>query len=435
MDIINLPGWNVTDATEDGQVYTIHAEYEADAKCCPFCSFMLLDRHGRLERRYTDTPIHGLHVVIVAHRQRYKCQNCGRTFLQALPGVIEKHRMTTRLSEFIRRQSFRRTFVALAEDIGLDEKTIRNVFREYIRELDAEYHVELPECLGIDEIKLDGKYRCVLSDVAGRSMIDMLRNRDKITLSNYLHNIKGRERVRLIAMDMWNPYKQIVKELFPNAQIIVDKFHFVRMADEALNKLRKQISADLKPAQRRQLMHDRFLLLKRREDLEDHSRFLLDTWLSNFPTLAQAYALKEELHTIFDLPTRAEAEERYAAWRQALTGDVLHAFSVMVVAETNWHDEIFAYFDHHITNAYTESLNGLIKLTNRIGRGYSFDVIRARMLYGHLVTDRDQHRCIREDDRCSYFPHSQPQLKRSRNKGLSTIISEFESWWINAYST
>jgi hypothetical protein len=96
---------------------------------------------------------------------------------------------------------------------------------------------------------------------------------------------------------------------------------------------------------------------------------------------------------------------------------------------------IHAEYGQDDTNAYTESLNGLIKITNRIGRGYSFEVIRARMLYGHLVADRDQHRCVREDDRCSYFPHSEPQPKHSRNKGLSTIIFEFESWWINAYST
>jgi transposase len=47
----------------------------------------------------------------------------------------------------------------------------------------------------------------------------------------------------------------------------------------------------------------------------------------------------------------------------------------------NWHDEIFAYFEQPITNAYTESVNRLAKDMNRMGRGYSFEVIRARMLY------------------------------------------------------
>jgi hypothetical protein len=49
---------------------------------------------------------------------------------------------------------------------------------------------------------------------------------------------------------------------------------------------------------------------------------------------------------------------------------------------SNWRPEIFAYFDHKATNAYTESLNGLVKHTNRMGRGYSFEVIRARILFG-----------------------------------------------------
>ena len=51
------------------------------------------------------------------------------------------------------------------------------------------------------------------------------------------------------------------------------------------------------------------------------------------------------------------------------------------MAMSNWNTEIFAYFDYRVTNAYTEVLNGLIKIANRNGRSYSFDVIRAKTLY------------------------------------------------------
>ncbi len=55
----------------------------------------------------------------------------------------------------------------------------------------------------------------------------------------------------------------------------------------------------------------------------------------------------------------------------------------------NWSQEIFAYFDHLVTNAYTEALNGLIQVTNRLERGYSFEMIRAKMLYDDgLVGER-----------------------------------------------
>ena len=46
----------------------------------------------------------------------------------------------------------------------------------------------------------------------------------------------------------------------------------------------------------------------------------------------------------------------------------------------NWREEILAYFDHHATNAYNESVNSLIFTTNRVGRGYSFEALRAKVL-------------------------------------------------------
>ena len=69
--------------------------------------------------------------------------------------------------------------------------------------------------------------------------------------------------------------------------------------------------------------------------------------------------------------------------------ELMPAFKELVSTMTNWQQEIFAYFDHQVTNAYTEALNGLIKVSNRVGRGYSFEVIRAKMLYdGGLVGER-----------------------------------------------
>jgi Transposase len=70
-----------------------------------------------------------------------------------------------------------------------------------------------------------------------------------------------------------------------------------------------------------------------------------------------------------------------AAWRRELPYDLEPAFQDLTTALEHWENEVFAYFDHPITNAYTESLNSLIRLTNRVGRGYSFAAIRAKLLY------------------------------------------------------
>jgi transposase len=155
----------------------------------------------------------------------------------------------------------------------------------------------------------------------------------------------------------------------------------LRLANAALETIRKEHRSRLTPAQRRRLMHERFLLLKRRQDLTAQEQWLLDSWTAWFPTLAWAYEAKERFYALWDLSDRQLAKEAYGTWARELPRELAAAFHELTTAMQNWEQEIFAYFDHPITNAYTESLNNLIRLTNRIGRGYSFSAIRAKLLY------------------------------------------------------
>lgn len=66
--------------------------------------------------------------------------------------------------------------------------------------------------------------------------------------------------------------------MLPRASIVVDKFHVLRLANAALETIRKEHRSRLTRAQRRRLMHDRFLLLKRRQDLTAQEQWLLDSW-------------------------------------------------------------------------------------------------------------------------------------------------------------
>lgn len=78
-----------------------------------------------------------------------------------------------------------------------------------------------------------------------------------------------------------------------------------------------------------------------------------------------------------------------------MQGDVREAFHPLARAIDNWRPHIFAYFDHRVTNAYTESLNNLIRVMNRLGRGYSFEALRAKILFAegsHKVKRPNFHR-------------------------------------------
>lgn len=67
--------------------------------------------------------------------------------------------------------------------------------------------------------------------------------------------------------------------------------------------------------------------------------------------------------------------------KSSFTHEVRDAFSDLIRAWRNWQPYILNYFDHPITNAYTECLNGLLQVMDRLGRGYSFEALRAKILF------------------------------------------------------
>ncbi|MFO6224858.1 transposase, partial [Pseudomonas aeruginosa] len=85
-------------------------------------------------------------------------------------------------------------------------------------------------------------------------------------------------KTEIASMAMWKPYRRAFQTVLPQARIVVDKFHVVRMANEALEKIRKGLRKELKPNQRRTLKGDRKILLKRAHDVSDRERLIMETW-------------------------------------------------------------------------------------------------------------------------------------------------------------
>ena len=399
-NILNLPDYKVVRVEETDHDYHITAEVSNPPSVCPSCRSDSLRGHGRNEQVIRDMPTHGKRVGIYVDTRRWRCQSCGKTFMESLPAVNAKREMTDRLTKWIGQQSLKRTFASIADEVGIDEKTVRNIFRDYINDLEAEFRFETPKWMGIDEIHLI-RPRCVISNIRNNTIVNMLPNRDKKTVTNYLYNLDGKSEVQYVAMDMWTPYRDAVQAVIPDARIVIDKFHVVRMANDALEKVRKNLREQLTPKQRRGLMHDRFVLLKRERDLNDQERLLMDGWTKNYPALGEAYRLKEDFYGIYEAGTPEEAMRRYEAWYRAISTEIRPYFADLIRAFTNWQPFILNYFEHPVTNAYTESLNSLIRVMNRLGRGYSFEALRAKILFTEGIHSRKQARPKFERKRAS----------------------------------
>ena len=113
---------------------------------------------------------------------------------------------------------------------------------------------------------------------------------------------------------------------------------------------------------------------------------MLEDMEKTMPKLKLAYDIKEDFYKIYDCKTKEKAEAAFKNWADNIPND-LPQFNDLVKTVSNNYDDIFAYWDapFSITNAYTEGHNGLTKVANRLGRGYSFEVIRARMLYNKIA--------------------------------------------------
>jgi transposase len=389
MDIYGLKNWTELDRKDKEGDIRITAHYEVDLACCPHCAGKLT-KFGTRSVLFMDIPHGHKRVGLQVERQRYRCKGCNRVSLQPLPDIDEKRDATKRLIQYIVEQAKKRTFSSIAEDVGVAEGTVRAIFDAEVKKLDEFYKPETPEILGIDEVHLIGKPRGVLVNIEESTIIDLLRTRDQDLVAGRLWRMPDKERVKIVAIDMWEQYVTAAQAVFGrNIPIIVDKWHVTKMANLGMEEVRKAVKRELSAKRRRVLRNDRFLLLTRAHRLEPFQTLIVESWCNEFPLLGQAYALKEGFYGVYDAPDRFEAMERYRTWLLSVPKDLEGAFKPLLRALRNWEEYIFRYFDflpdQRITNAKTEALNGLIKIMHRNGRGYSFDVLRAKVLYTHGV--------------------------------------------------
>jgi len=380
VNFLNSPFLTVTDVTETDHDYHIKACAAYDPVNCPTCKHTGLVGFGRNEQLVKDLPMHGKRVGIYFNTRRYRCKSCGTTFLEKHHEFHPERAMTNRLVKWIGEQSIKRTFASIAEEIGVVEGTIRNIFHDHVEMLEQAVKCETPKWMGIDEIQMI-KPRGFITNVQKNTIVDVLVNRNQETFIKFLMGLSDKEKIQYVTMDMWLPYKNAVNSVLPWATIVIDKFHVVEMVNEALDKARKTMRAELTLKQKRGLMHDRFVLLKRESTLSGDERIKLDGWVLSYPLLCEAYRIKESFFGIYEAKTTREAGDAYEQWQKSIPPELTIHFHDLTRAFQNWMPEILNYFEHPVTNAYAECLNGLTRVIDRVGRGYSFEALRAKILF------------------------------------------------------
>ena len=161
------------------------------------------------------------------------------------------------------------------------------------------------------------------------------------------------------------------------------------MGNEALERVRRSLKTSLPPKVNLGLKRDRKLLTMRQRDLNDEQHLAVSGWLRTFPLLGEAYDLKERYYRIYDANTKEDAQGRYMEWEKSIPAELVKVFKPIPVAWRTWRPYILNHFDQHrITNAFTESFNAKIRAVYRNGRGYSFEALRAKVLFSENLQKR-----------------------------------------------
>lgn len=423
VNILNLSGLDVVDFRETDAEYHVRATPKAISRLCPHCGRSNdTVAHAKRTLVIRDIPSHGKAVVIHLDVPRLKCRQCIQTFTASVPEVDTGREMTERLAKWIGRQSIEYTYAEIAKQVKVDEKTVRNIFDEYVAVLAKEYRRETPVWLGIDEIKLK-RFRSIFTNLHGRSLIDMLPDRYVSTVTAFLASMPDKDRITHVAIDMWSGYRRAAQEALPKAKIVVDKFHVLMKANMAFEAVRRKIARESSNGAGLGLKRAHKLFDKRAKDLNDEQYLTVSGWLNTFPLLAAAYDLKERLYTIYEVKTSEEAWGEYLHWESTIPSELAKPFRVVKTAFRNWKPYILNYFDdQRVTNAFTESFNAKVRAVYRNGRGYTFERLRAKVLY----TDMFQKRA-RMQEKVRVRKQKFEDVAMVRYMCLATMDDEYET--------
>ncbi len=349
-------------------------------------------------------PILGQRSYIRLRPKRYRCYACDNkpTTTQQLKWYQPRCSITKPFEDHLLLQLVNSTIEDVSRKDAIGSDTVVGVIKRRVEKTVTWDKFDKLDVLGIDEIALRKGRKNFVAIITVRqangdvSVLAILPDRKKATVKQFLQTIPHRLRVTIdtVCTDMWDGYVNAVKEVFgKEVTIVIDRFHVAKGYRESVDKLRKseckRLKQELPEAEYKQLKGVMWALRKNKSDLEQEEKELLARLFAYTPTLQQAYELREELTTIFEMSSsRDKAKLKIEAWQQKVKSSALTCFKTFLTTLENWFPEILNYFCHRLNSGFVEGLNNKIKVLKRRCYGI-FDVGN---LFQRLYLDLEGYR-------------------------------------------
>jgi transposase len=385
----------------DESVRLVHVRTAvSSAAGCPCCGVMSTSVKQYRTTRPRDLPYGEERLAVRWHKRQYRCREeaCPRkAFTESIAEVPPRARLTGRLCRRAAAEvASGRSVSAVAAEYRLSWPVIHRHYAEHADALLAE--PDPPVVLGIDETRRGApkwlqdeagrwvrteRFETNFTDLSGTGrLLGQVAGRTGKAVTGWLDDRGSgwKDQVRFVAMDPCAVYRSSVQRALPHAVIVVDHFHLVRLANQAVTRVRQRVTRQVlgrRGTTRDPAWANRRRLLRARERLTSEQFHRMWEEISAQEAtgeLLAAWIAKEELRYLLSLARtgapRSEVSNRlFAFYDWCARADVPEVTRLARTIEA-WWPQILAFIETGITNARTEATNRMIKDAARIAFGF-----------------------------------------------------------------
>jgi len=365
----------VRTAYEEGNViFTI--KHKRDKLHCPECGSRDLVLRGCLSRRFRMVPIGSKTIFLDLDVQRVGCRRCDAVRQVDLGFADSRFSYTRAFERYALELSKHMTILDVARHLSVSWDTVKDIQKRYLKKKFSRPSLKDLRHIAIDEIavKKGHRYLTVVLDLESGAIVFVGDGKGAEALLPFWKRLShSPAQIEAVAIDMSPAYMSAVMSHLPRATIVFDHFHVVKLFNDKLSDLRRDLYREAKnELQKDVLKGTRWLLLKNPRNLDEKKREKerLDEALRLNQPLYTAYYLKEELREVWTQRGKKQAEKVLNEWIRKASSSGIATLKTMANTLSAHRSGILAYYDFPISTGPLEGTNNKIKTMKRQAYGF-----------------------------------------------------------------
>lgn len=345
----------------------------------------------------------GFRTLIRLKKRRFKCKNCGKIAVAETSLVKKNHQIATVVHQKIAQLLIeKQSMTDIAKRLAVSTSTVIRKLNEFQFKTDWNW---LPENMSWDEYRFKkGKMSFIAQDFDSLKVITILDGRTQATITNHFqrYSRQVRNRVKVITMDMFSPYYQLAKQLFPHAKIVLDRFHIVQHLSRAMNRVRIQIMNQLsRQSQEYRALKRYWKLIQQDSRKLNDKRFYRPTFrahLTNKEILEKLLSYSDELRQHYEryqlllFHFQEKNSDHFFDLIEETISSVHPIFQTVFKTFLKDKDKIINALELPYSNAKLEATNNLIKVIKRNAFGFrNFENFKKRILMAVNIKKEKTH--------------------------------------------